>query len=152
MQNIHYFVLAIFMTLLILQFSGLEGMTSDAVGQGIQNESEQLNMQAIDKTSVWNEWDPYRSDLSYGTVIQDPFIREDGSGIPQLYYNRHLTEKNLQDIDYVPRRIRPPHGPVFWENPPSNPSPLKAELAGANIPLSQRVIMARKLNMPSEFY
>ncbi len=188
MQELHYIILAIFAGLLILQFSGIEGMnsfkqngtmptnlrartslvlgrkrnpedpnlrpTADAIGQQIQNESAALNSPppGAYEPAGFNDWDPYRSDLAYGAVLQDPYIRADGDGVPQLYYNRHLTEKGLQDINYVPRRIRPPHGPVFWQNPQVSPSPLKAEFDENNLSMPERLILSRKLNSPGTFY
>ena len=114
-----------------------------AIGDAIANENNEFNA----NTDPDN---PFRSQLAYGVVLQDPYIRADNNTAPLIYYNRHLTEKRMQDIDYVPRRIRPPRGPFFWQDNRDNP--MKKIFDENNVPYPLRWSIARRLNMPSNFY
>lgn len=88
----------------------------------------------------------YRAEVSYGTVLQDPFIRQD-SGIPLVYYDRHLTEQMIQREPYVPNRIRPPNGPIFWQD--NSDTELKRIFDAHSVPLSERYNIVQALGMPS---
>lgn len=118
--------------------------TADPVGLGYQNPNASWQ-------SGWMSDDnPARADVSYGLVLQDPFIRKQESTIPTIYTNRHLTEKELQSVDYVPRRIRPPTGLVGWGGP--NPSPLVQEMRDAGMSKGMQWHTLLRLGMPSEFW
>lgn len=150
-MQINMYIFAIIITLLIVYYmkSNIEPFTTaNSVGSVFQNPNAIDNEHPLGPDD--NSINPYRSELSYGVVLQDPFIRKDDNTIPLIYYNRHLTEQNLQDIDYVPRRIRPPKGPVFWEK--NDNSPLKSIFNNDNVPMETRWHLMRKLNMPSTFH
>lgn len=89
----------------------------------------------------------YRAEVAYGTVLQDPFIRSDPGGIPLVYYDRHLTEQMIQREKYVPNRIRPPNGPIFWQD--NSDSELKRIFDFHKVPLSERYNIVQALGMPN---
>lgn len=94
-----------------------------------------------------NPGDKYRAEVSYGAVLQDPFIRQDSNAIPLIYYDRHLTEQMIQREKYVPNRIRPPNGPIFWQN--NSDSELKRIFDYHKVPLSERYNIVQALGMPN---
>ena len=89
----------------------------------------------------------YRAEVSYGTVLQDPFIRKDDNTIPLIYYDRHLTEQMIQREKYIPNRIRPPNGPIFWHN--NEDSELKRIFDHHNVSMSERYNIIQRLGMPN---
>lgn len=73
------------------------------------NKETYTNQMSLDRT-----YDPFYKDVTTTDVIGDPFPRVQSDGIPVLAHNLKLTERQLQDIPYIPRRIRPPHGCTGW--------------------------------------
>jgi len=121
-------------------------LTNQPIGMNVMNPN-------IDWNAGWlDDHNPARADVSYGFVVQDPFIRQQSTTIPTVYTNRHLTEKQLQSVDYVPRRIRPPTGPVGWNREQASESPLAKEMDEAGLSLASQWHMVTRLAMPSEFY
>lgn len=149
-MNIIYLFIAMFIVGCILTIYKKHGSAEDKeamsnnapVGDNIPNPNHEFNA----NTSSPN---PFRAEVSYGTVLQDPYVRYDSYTPPLIYYNRHMTEKNLQEVDYIPRRIRPPHGPVFFQN--NKNTPLKKIFDKDHISYPMRWHIMRRLNMPSSF-
>ena len=81
-------------------------------------------------------------------------MREDQNNMPLIYTNRHLTEKQLQSEDYYPRRIRPLRGPNGWKYhcTENTKPPLVQNMNQLEVPMTKRWHIARRLNVPSEFW
>lgn len=101
-----------------------------------------------------NDYNPARADVSVGSVLHDPFVRYDQNEVPLIYTNRHLTERELQSVDYVPRRIRPLRGPNGWKYhcTENTKPPLVQIMNNIKMPMTDRWHVALRLGMPSEFW
>jgi len=97
-------------------------------------------------------YDRYYNEATDIDVLGDPFPRVQRNGIPVRAYNLKLTEKQLQDIPYIPRRIRPPHGCTGW-----NKNYMKNEIREImdtipEKPECEKQWIFRILGQPNEFY